>query len=138
MLTGNPIGNHRDQVAVGQKPFAQAAILCPTALLIDDPALPDAARELVLAEHRPDASISAISTSKTRRPRLIGRSLTKIRKREGFRMPARRERSTQYRGRRRKASDERTRGKAVNAWRLWGFGVGATVAVDGFAKIAES
>ena len=30
--------------------------------------------------------------------------------REGFRMPARRERSTRYRGRRRKASDERTRG----------------------------
>jgi hypothetical protein len=60
------------------------------------------------------------------------------RNREGFRMPARRERSTRYRGRRRKASDERTRGKAVNAWRLWGFGVGAAVAVDGFAKIAES
>ena len=58
--------------------------------------------------------------------------------REGFRMPARRERSTRYRGRRRKASDERTRGKAVNAWRLWGFGVGAAVAVDGFAKIAEN
>jgi hypothetical protein len=58
--------------------------------------------------------------------------------REGFRMPARRERSTRYRGRRRKASDERTRAKAVSAWRLWGFGVGSAVAVDGFAKIAES
>jgi len=43
-----------------------------------------------------------------------------------------------YKGRRRKASDERTRGKAVSAWRLWGFGVGAAVAVDGFAKIVES
>ena len=62
----------------------------------------------------------------------------KVRNREGFRMPAQRERSTRYRGRRRKASDERTRGKAVSAWRLWGFGVGAAVAVDGFAKIAES
>jgi hypothetical protein len=49
--------------------------------------------------------------------------------REGFRMQARRERSTRYRGRRRKASDERTRGKAVSAGRLWGFGAGAAVAV---------
>jgi len=62
----------------------------------------------------------------------------KVRNREGFRMPARRERSTRYRGRRRKASDERTRRKAVSAWRLWGFGAGAAVAVDGFAKITES
>jgi hypothetical protein len=33
-----------------------------------------------------------------------------------FRMPTRRERSTGHRGRRRKASEERTRGKAVSAW----------------------
>jgi hypothetical protein len=62
----------------------------------------------------------------------------KVWNREGFRMPAQRERLTRYRGRRRKASDEGTRGKAVSAWRLWGFGVGATIAVDGFVKIAES
>jgi hypothetical protein len=44
-------------------------------VLIDDPALPDAARERVLADHptiTPDASISATSTSKARPPSLIG------------------------------------------------------------------
>ena len=45
-------------------------------------------------------------------------------------MPAQRERSTRRRGRRRKASEERTCGKAVSAWRsmgIWrgsGFGEG--------------
>jgi hypothetical protein len=49
-------------------------------VLIEDPALPDSVQELVLADHRPDASISATSTSKTRRPSLIGRRSAKISK----------------------------------------------------------
>src|ERR1700674_771424 len=40
--------------------------------------------------------------------------------RVGFRMPAGRERLNRGRGRRPKASDERTRGKAVSAWRAMG------------------
>ena len=53
-------------------------------VLIDDPALPDAARERVLADHptiTPDASISATSTSKARPPSLIGRPSAAIPKR---------------------------------------------------------
>jgi hypothetical protein len=51
-------------------------------VLIDDAAaLPDAALELVLADHRPDASISANSRSKARPPSLIGRPSAKIPKR---------------------------------------------------------
>jgi hypothetical protein len=57
--------------------------------------------------------------------------------RVGFRMPAGRERSNRVRGRRRRASDERTHGKAVGLGGLWRFGAGAAVGVDGFAKIAE-
>src|SRR5271154_2009874 len=44
----------------------------------------------------------------------------KVWNRVGFRMPAGRERSNRVRGRRRKASDERTRGKTVGAWRAMG------------------
>ena len=51
------------------------------------------------------------------------------RSREGFRMPARRERSTQVRGGRPKAREERTRGTAVSGWPMGilrgsGFGEG--------------
>ena len=57
--------------------------------------------------------------------------------REGFRMPAGRDLSTRAEGRRPKASEERTRGKAVSALgRLWGFGVGAAVVGEDFAKTA--
>src|SRR5262245_32959392 len=42
------------------------------------------------------------------------------------------------RGRRPKASDERTRGKARGVGGLWGFGRTAALAEDGFAQIAES
>ena len=42
------------------------------------------------------------------------------------------------RGRRPKASDERTRGKASGVGGLWGFGRTAALAEDGFAQIAES
>jgi hypothetical protein len=38
------------------------------------------------------------------------------RNREGFRMPAWREQWTRYRGRRPKAADERTRGRAASSW----------------------
>jgi len=51
-------------------------------VLIDDAAaLPDAPLELVLADRRPDASISANSTSKARPPSLIGRPSAKMSKR---------------------------------------------------------
>ena len=54
--------------------------------------------------------------------------------REGFRMPARRERSTQYRGRRRKASEERTRGKVVSAWPSMGIWPGSGVGGECFSE----
>ena len=47
----------------------------------DAAALPDAALELVLADHRPDASSSANSRAKARAPGLIGRPSAKISKR---------------------------------------------------------
>jgi len=52
--------------------------------------------------------------------------------REGFRMPAWRERSTR-RGRRPKASEEGTRGKLVSSWPAMGIWVGSGVAGGWFA-----
>ena len=52
--------------------------------------------------------------------RLFDRARVDGRFRVGFRMPAGRERLNRVRGRRPKASDERTRGKAVSAWRAMG------------------
>lgn len=57
------------------------ATFCPTGGFVDDPASPDAAQKVVLADHRPDVSITAISTSTTRPPSLTGWLSAKIPKR---------------------------------------------------------
>ena len=65
---GHPIGNHRHQLAVGAKAFAQRGSLVPDCRFgFDDPALPDAAEELVLADHRP-RRLNQHHTSKARPP----------------------------------------------------------------------
>jgi hypothetical protein len=61
-----------------------------------------------------------------------------VRSREKFWMPAGREQWTRYRGRRPKASEERTRKTAASNGRLWGFGRAAALAEDGFEEIGES
>jgi hypothetical protein len=48
-----PPGDRADQPAVGCKDFAQRSDLARQPVLVDNPALPDAAQELVLADDRP-------------------------------------------------------------------------------------
>ena len=70
--TGKPIGNHRDRLAFGAKAFAQRGNLVPDCRF-SSTILPCQTRLKTssLLTTTPDASISAISTSKTRPPSLI-------------------------------------------------------------------